>query len=227
MHRTKFMGWLLGGMIAAILCLNLAPNSAGAAPLFGFTDTPIPLPPQPPATQSPPRSHPEVVDPIITKRADVEHAQVGDLVQYTLEVSNPNGVDVYNVVITDPLPEVVDFISTNTPQGSYNYDAASRTLTYDIGTLVGGQALDITIVVRVNSKATPPDQFSNAATLTWDDGRSVTSNTVVVTIIPSTLPQTGEGPGLGEIVVMAGALLLGLAGLGVTGFLLRRRRQPA
>jgi hypothetical protein len=69
----------------------------------------------------------------------------------------------------------------------------------------------------VNSKATAPDQFSNFATLTWDDGHSVTSNTVVITIIPSTLPVTGEGPGWGEIAVMAGALLAGLTGLGLAG----------
>ena len=217
MQKTKFFAWLLGGLVVAMVALSLIPASATASPLFGFTDTPVSQPPEPSPTQPPP-SGPEIVDPLITKRASVERAVVGDLVQYTLEVTNPNSVDISNVVITDQLPEVVDLISTNTPQGTYSYDAATRTLTYNIGTLTAGQVLQIPILTRVNSKATAPDQFSNVAILTWDDGRTVTSNTVVVTIIPSSLPATGEGPGWREIAVMAGVLLaaLGLAGYGVS-----------
>ena len=224
-HTKRLIGWLLAGLIAAILGLNLVPAPAAASPLMGFTDTPIPtITPTP--TPAPP-SGPAVVDPAITKRVDVERAQVGDLVHYTLEVSNPNSTEVGNVIVLDPLPSVVDYIGTTTPQGTSGYDAASHTLTYNLGTLAAGQVLQITIVARVNSKGQAPDQFSNLAILNWDDGRSVTSNTVVVTIIPSQLPATGEGPGPAEVAVLAGMALAGLAGLGGAALGLRwlfRRR---
>ncbi len=231
MFRSKAVGIILGGLTIAALGLCLLTPSAVASPSAGFydTDTPVPsdtpvpvpsdtpAPPPPSATQAP-----VVYDPLMTKLVDVQRAEVGDPVQFTIVVTNPNSVDVANIVIADPLPDVVDFLSATTPVGTYSYDAGTHTLTFNVGTLSANQVIYIVIHTRVNSRGQPPNQFRNVCRLTWDGG-TIDSTAGAVTIIPSDLPAAGAGPGWRELLLLG---LIGLAALGapaVGGALVVRR----
>lgn len=236
MSKPKAIGLICGGLVIAALCLSLWPSAAVASPPQGFydTDTPVPAPtdtPAPPQPTNPPQKPadtpvPIVFDPLVTKLVNLQRAEIGDAVQFTIVITNPNSVDVPNVVIVDPLPEVVDYISTNPPQGTFAFAADTHTLTFNLGTLTPNQVLQIVIQTRVNSKGRAPDEFRNLVHLTWDDGHGVDSNPASVSIIPSGMPATGRGPGWRVLLTMAA---IGLAGISLAGlggaFILRRLRR--
>jgi len=247
MRKLGLAGLLLGGMMVVGLGLCLSPGAVAAAPLrLGFTSTPVtptdtpvlptdtPVPPtDTPVPTSPPQQPadtpvPVVYDPLVTKLVNVEQAQVGDVVQYTLVVTNPNPVEVVNVVIVDPLPPMVDFVDTASPQGTYAFSADTNTLTYALGTLAPGQVLSIVIYARVNSKGQAPDQFRNLVNLTWGDGRGGDSNPATVSIVPGRLPAAGQGPGWREVLPLAAAALAAVGLLALGGvYLACRRARPA
>jgi uncharacterized repeat protein (TIGR01451 family) len=211
-------------VVAAAVCFSLSPAEDAVALPQGFTSTFPPPPTNPPPNPKPGPTEtpaPVLFDPIITKLVDVDHAQVGDTVHYTLVITNPNPVEIPNVVIVDPLPDVLDYLSATSPQGTVSADG--NNLTFNLGTLAPGQELRIVIHARVNSKGQPPNVFINTAHLTWDDGRHVDSNPVSVTIVPASLPATGQGPGLHELANMVAAAVaaLGLLGFGLA-FVVRR-----
>jgi uncharacterized repeat protein (TIGR01451 family) len=233
MFRSKAAAIISGGLILAALGLSLWTPAAVASPPQGFYDTDTPVPSDTPVPTNPaPPSHPEntpmpiLFDPLVTKMVDIQRAEVGDPVQYTIVVTNPNSVDVVNIVIVDPLPDVVDFLSATTPVGTYGYDAGTHTLTFNVGTLGPQQVIFLVIHTRVNSRGQAPNEFRNFCHLTWDDGRSVDSNTQTVTIVPSHLPATGQGPGwrIGLNLALVGLLGVGLLGLG--GAFIFRRLRP-
>ena len=220
MHKSRAAGLMITGLVvAAALCFCLLPAGDAVALPQGFTSTHTPRPPSTPQPKPKPgptaTSAPVLYDPVITKLVDVDHAQVGDSVHYTLVITNPNPVAIDNVVIVDPLPDVLDYLSATTPQGTVS--ASGNTLTFNIGTLAAGQVIQIVIHARVNSKGQPPNAFINIGHLTWDDGRHVDSNPVSVTIVPANLPGTGQGPGLRDVLgaAAAGLIALGLLGLGL------------
>lgn len=185
---------------------------ASATPAPGVTPATPTAPAAPPA--------PAVVDPLITKRVSLERAVVGDLVEYTLFVTNPNDVAILNVTVTDPLPAQVNFISGVTTAGALTFEAATRTITVVIGQMDAHQQVTITIQTRVNANGQAPDVVINTAQLTYSNlvgqGFGAASNPASLRIIPSQLPPTGYGPGpreWAELWAAAGlALLIGLGG---------------
>ncbi len=176
-----------------------------------------------PGAQPTSTAAPVVVDPLITKAVSLEQAQVGDVVQFTLFITNPNSVEVPNVVVVDPLPSLVVFMSAATPQGDFTFDANTNTLTFNLGTLAPGQAVVITITTRVSDQAQPPDQFRNLATVSDSDSSS-SSNTTTTTLVPGSLPTAGVGPGRVQYAVLLG-MGLGLLLLAVMGWWLAWRHR--
>jgi uncharacterized repeat protein (TIGR01451 family) len=185
------------------------------------TPTATSVGPQPSATPGP-----IVVDPLITKAVSLSLAAPGDRVDFDLTVTNPNAISVNNVIVTDPLPSLVDFIAATTTHGTFTYDAATHTLTFDLGTLAPGQVVAIHIVARVNAQAQAPDQFRNIGRLCHDNNQCVDSNPTTTTIIPSQLPGAGVGPGWRDLAPLMGlGLSLLVSGLGLGWFLWRRARS--
>jgi uncharacterized repeat protein (TIGR01451 family) len=196
--RLRYSAFVLLSL-AAIAALTLA---APAPVLAGLTPTPTetptaPLPPRPP-TATPGAAAtplPIVLDPLITKRANLQQAQVGDLVDFTITATNPNDVPVDNVVVVDPLSLLVDFISATTTQGTFTFDPATNTLVFTIGTMAPHQEVVITVQTRVNDFGQPPDLISNTATLTSSATPStVSSSVVIVQLVPGLLPGAGVAP---------------------------------
>ena len=204
---------------------NTPTTTATGLPSSTPTATPTNAPGSSPTPGSQPTSTaaPIVLDPLITKAVNLEQAHAGDIVEFTIFITNPNSVEVPNVVVVDPLPSLVVFMSAATPQGDFTFDANTNTLTFNLGTLAPGQVVVITITTRVSDQAQPPDQFRNLAIVSDSDSSS-SSNTTTTTLVPGSLPAAGLGPGRIQYAMLLG-LGLGLLLLAVMGWWLALRRR--
>jgi LPXTG-site transpeptidase (sortase) family protein len=112
---------------------------------------------------------PSFIDPALTKSVDPALAAVGDLVTFTITVNNNGNVPADGVVVTDPLPANLDYVSatsidaTSTPRGTISL-IPPRTVQVDLGTVDVSDVITITILAQVNSRGQPP--IENEATLT-------------------------------------------------------------
>jgi uncharacterized repeat protein (TIGR01451 family) len=121
---------------------------ATATPLA--TDTPVPT-----STPQPTReAKPEPADPAVTKAASVAEARIGDIVDFTLTVTNHGGETADDVVVTDALPNFLDVVEATTDKGTLTLDG--RTVVVTIGEVHPGEVVTIRIRTRVNEQAQPP-----------------------------------------------------------------------
>ncbi len=101
----------------------------------------------------------------MTKVADVDTADPGDLITYTITFHNSGSGSATGVVVTDTLPEHVTFVSS-TP----GYDAVEgATYTWDAGTVGAEGTGTITIVVEVDAGTADATLLHNTASLTYAD----------------------------------------------------------
>ncbi|MCS6847704.1 MAG: DUF11 domain-containing protein [Anaerolineae bacterium] len=158
-----------------------------------LTDTPAPptsqeTPPPPPPTHTPP---PPLNSPSIVKRVNLERAQVGDILVFTIEIINPNPVPIGDVVVSDALSPLVDYLGADVPRGEFSFDSGAYTWTLRLGTMAPNERVTLTITTRLSERAQPPGELLNTAVLTSTQGvtQSNTTNTLVV---PKNLPETGR-----------------------------------
>jgi LPXTG-site transpeptidase (sortase) family protein len=112
---------------------------------------------------------PSFIDPALTKSVDPALAAVGDLVTFTITVFNNGNEPADGVVVTDPLPSNLEYVSatsldaaTLSPRGTLTL-IPPRTVQINIGTVDVNDVILITIIAQVNSQGQPPIQ--NLATL--------------------------------------------------------------
>jgi len=139
---------------------------------------------------------PVFADPAVTKSADPSLAMVGDLVTFTITVTNNGNQTATGVTVTDPLPANMDYVSaSSTPVGSISL-IAPRTVEVVIGDVAVSDVITILINARVNSLGTPPVQ--NTVRLTTTSSTDIITNdesSVTLEIISPVLPSTGFAPG--------------------------------
>ena len=148
-------------------------------------------------------SGPDFTDPALTKAVNVSQAQVGDQVIFTITVTNNGSLPAPNVVVTDPLPANLDYISASSaPRGTVTL-IPPRTVQVDLSAqdLGVNEVITITIVTQVNGLGQPPTQ--NTASLTTSDPSDLPQNDAFVVALqitgatsPSALPSTGFAPGV-------------------------------
>jgi uncharacterized repeat protein (TIGR01451 family) len=63
---------------------------------------------------------PPVADLSLEKQIDIERPIVGEVIRYTLTVNNDGPDEATGVIVSDNLPDGVDFVSSSTANGSYN-----------------------------------------------------------------------------------------------------------
>lgn len=79
----------------------------------------------------------------------------GDAIDYTITVTNPSQVAAPDIVVTDSLPDGVEYVSSS-PQAD---SAAGQTLTWSLGSIApGGQK-----TISIRAKATRSGRFENCA----------------------------------------------------------------
>ena len=157
-----------------------------------------------------------IVDPRITKVADVSQARPGDAVNFSIVVFNPtppSNVPATNVILTEPLPLEYDFITSTLvdPSGlasgppivtstvvslvghpSGITQTIASTITVNIPVLGVSQAVTLNVAVQVNNLASPPPlNVINEATLSFNEGTPITSSASLDVPSPAPAPSPG------------------------------------
>ncbi|MBN1565858.1 MAG: DUF11 domain-containing protein [Anaerolineae bacterium] len=171
---------------------------------FGFGTQPPPPPPtdepDPTATPTPTSEPPTDPDdtpvpagwPVVTKSAQPSTVLPGELVTFTITVSNPTQTTLTNVVITDTLDatffDAVVEVATTKGMAIITGPLSIRA---EIGTLAPGESALVTVVARVRADLTGPKSTENVAVLTSNEYDPLAARALVSLI---TLPSTGYAP---------------------------------
>jgi len=131
-------------------------------------------------------------------------ANVGDTVIFIIHLDNTGPNDASNVIVTDVLPVGLDFVSAS-DGGTYN--PASRTVTWNLGTLAVGTR-DITLTTTVNAqRAGIPEGIVNTVTETHNEYPKQASATDEKIYVPKAdiyviITSSKNNPYVGEIITI-------------------------
>ena len=103
------------------------------------------------------------VDLAITKSDDKVCADKGDMLSYSITVTNKSTEDATGVTVTDALPGGVTYVSATPGAGSCSF--LNGTVTCDLGTLTAGASVGITLQVRADTV----QRVSNTATVSLNE----------------------------------------------------------
>jgi uncharacterized repeat protein (TIGR01451 family) len=167
----------------------------------------------------------------LAKEVDIDDAEPGDTLTYTITVGNTGTVTSVPTEVRDTLPAGVTFVSADS---GGEYDAATRTVTWSIPAMLRDDTLALTVVVTVNSLQSH-DTMSNRAQLVNPAGYAppIVANACVdsaeescaITVVPvsdTALGVTGGGASTLALVAAALAIVLGIAAVVVA----RAQRRP-
>ena len=134
---------------------------------------------------------PTQADVSITKTANPDPVDQGTNLQYTLQVTNNGPAAAQGVVVNDPLPAQVTYLSASTTQGTCTYTVATTTVNCPLGTVSVGGLVLITINVNANtfSSATLSTNTATVSATTGDPNLTNNSASVTSTIAAPTAVQ--------------------------------------
>jgi len=170
------------------------------------------VPPVPTATSGTPKPEKERADPAVTKSVSPSEAQIGDIVDFTITVTNHGGETADDVVVTDQLPDFLDVVDSATSKGTIA--TSGRIVVITIGSVAPNEVVIIHIHAQVNAQAAAPGG-RNSVSLTSSnnsDNPDNNSDSVMLGILapaasPTVTPSEVLGTPAGETptVVPAGA----------------------
>ncbi|WP_339094601.1 DUF11 domain-containing protein [Deinococcus sp. VB142] len=84
----------------------------------------------------------------------------GDTITYTLEVYNPYNITLSDVVVSDPIPAHLDFVSA-TEGGKLSGEVDNQQVTWAIASLAPGERRTFSFVTRVSARAIDGENLKN------------------------------------------------------------------
>ena len=169
------------------------------------------------------------VPPVVVKSADVPCCDPGELVTFTIVVTNPGtppAATWLNVRVTDPIDPIFEIVSATSTMGTATIDSATNTVIVDGGiTLAPQQSFVVTIVVRLVGTIPPGGTvIINTAYVEYTDPDGQSWGP-----IPAEEPVRLPAP-CGEVVIPEAStlILLGSAATGLAGYVglqIRARRR--
>jgi uncharacterized repeat protein (TIGR01451 family) len=124
----------------------------------------------------------------LTKRANFDRVSVGAQLTYELTVGNAGPDAAPGVVVTDPLPPGLQFISATASQGDCS---GTDTIVCNLGTVASGAGATVTVTAQATSTGSLDNQAwvsTDAADL--DDAND--TDTATVTVLPPAIRQGGR-----------------------------------
>ena len=112
----------------------------------------------------------------ISKVANVTSAVFGDLIVFTITVTNNGLSDATDVVVSDVLDDAFEYVSGG------DYDAASRNVTWTIDSIASGESKDVTVVVMV---LTAGSVSNNVSVVSRENDTVVTNSSDDIPVIPN------------------------------------------
>ncbi len=109
----------------------------------------------------------------LVKTDAIDPVSPSGTIDYTLAVTNENGSDAQNIVITDTLPASTSFISGSVNSNTGSCSANGQTVTCTMGHVLAGDGYNAVIKVRAPSSAT---RITNNASVTADQLDTKTDN---------------------------------------------------
>ena len=97
--------------------------------------------------------------PVLGKVSSSASAVVGDVVSFTLSVSNPNDEPMDNLVLTDVMPAGMVYMNHVAQQGSVV--VSGQSLTWTLPSLAGKASAQMTLVVRLNQQGSLTNTLSS------------------------------------------------------------------
>lgn len=133
----------------------------------------------------------------VAKSVSPNQAQVGQLFNFVIQITNSGLAPALTSSLTDSFPTALTITGAQTSKGAYSINTTTNTITFTIGTINPNETVRVGILAQVNSTAVANTTFTNYATLNYAVGtvsQSRTSNSVSYRILgTSTLPPTGLG----------------------------------
>ncbi len=182
------------GVITLVVDLTLNQNDPTATYINEVVASGLP-PTGPRVTDRSSATGPLFADPAVTKSGDPTRVYVGELVTFTLTVTNNGNQTATDVVVVDPLPSNMSVFSAVATSGTLTI-IPPRTVQVDIGDMDPNDVVTITIVARVNSTGSPP--IINQVELTTTSPTDFDPNnrsSVTLEVLQPSLPETGFAPG--------------------------------
>ncbi|MEM1181929.1 MAG: FG-GAP-like repeat-containing protein [Acidobacteriota bacterium] len=151
----------------------------------------------------------DLVEPLLalTKGADQEFVDAGDALRYTLRLEHlpTSTADAFSLVVTDPLPAGVDWISTDEVTtdcaGLAVDDAAEPTLAFSLASLsLADGSCEIEFNVTVADTVQPTESLINNAQLQYDSQAVFTAGETRRSTADDNAEVTVLAPGLVKII---------------------------
>jgi LPXTG-site transpeptidase (sortase) family protein len=137
---------------------------------------------------------PLFADPAVTKSGDPSRVFVGEIVTFTITVSNEGNQTATDVNVTDILPDNMTVVSATSTRGTVTI-TPPRTVEVDLGDLDPNVVVTIIVAARVNSTGSPP--IINSVELTTTSPTDQDPNnrdSVIIEVLQPVLPETGFAP---------------------------------
>ena len=154
----------------------------------------------------------------VTKEVDKKQAKPGEILTYTITVSNDGDVDAENIVVVDKLNENLEFISS--VEGIY--DSSTHTVTYNIDSLLAGDKKTFILTVKINENVKEDTYIGNVALVLGNDGEDVPSNEVITKVEVPPTDEVFENPETSDDISLI--LLTGILNTMMFGYLITRKR---
>jgi len=119
----------------------------------------------------------------LTKNSSTHEAKPLDIIQYSLVYNNPGTSPVANAVLVDHLPsESQMLVVSSTISNGGTYDSVSNTITWNLGTVLTGQAVTVTYSIQalLVSATAQSNILVNTAQLSYSGGSVSATNSVTV-----------------------------------------------
>jgi uncharacterized repeat protein (TIGR01451 family) len=116
----------------------------------------------------------------LAKRVNADRVSVGAQLTYELDVANAGPDDAPNVVVTDPLPPGLQFLSATASQGDCT---GTSTVVCNLGTVAAGSGAVVTLTVETTSTGSL-DNSASVSTDAADLDDANDTGTASVTVLP-------------------------------------------